>query len=135
MATASDPIFALHKNAGSVAGRSGHRHRNAAHGRHYLPQKNHGRTSDPVVICSSLAEKGAQATFEALAAGAVSIITKPKIGLKNFLEDASNDIVQAVRSAARANLKALRSAAPPPGAGFGVSSAQALGRRDAERRR
>ena len=64
----------------------------------------------PVVICSSLAEQGAQATFEALAAGAVSIITKPKLGLKSFLEDASNDIVQAVRSAARANMVAMRSA-------------------------
>ena len=62
----------------------------------------------PVVICSSLAEKGAQATFEALAAGAASIITKPKLGLKSFLEDSSNDIVQAVRSAAKANVRALR---------------------------
>ncbi|MFZ4535283.1 protein-glutamate methylesterase/protein-glutamine glutaminase [Propionivibrio sp.] len=62
----------------------------------------------PVVICSSLAEKGAQATFEALSAGAVSIITKPKLGLKSFLEDSSDDIVQAVRSAARANVRVLR---------------------------
>ncbi len=69
----------------------------------------------PVVICSSLAEKGAQATFEALGAGAVSIITKPKLGLKSFLEDASNDIVQAVRSAARANMQALRSTSSSPG--------------------
>jgi two-component system, chemotaxis family, protein-glutamate methylesterase/glutaminase len=61
----------------------------------------------PVVICSSLAEQGAQATFEALSAGAIAIITKPKLGLKSFLEDASNDIVQAVRSAARANMRAL----------------------------
>jgi two-component system chemotaxis response regulator CheB len=66
----------------------------------------------PVVICSSLAEQGAQATFDALSAGAVSIITKPKIGLKSFLEDASNDIVQAVRTAARANLRALSQAMP-----------------------
>ena len=65
----------------------------------------------PVVVCSSLAEEGAQATFEALEAGAISIITKPKIGLKSFLEDASNDIVQAVRSAARANMRAVRSGA------------------------
>ena len=65
----------------------------------------------PVVVCSSLAEEGAQATFEALEAGAISIITKPKIGLKSFLEDASNDIVQAVRSAARANMRAVRSSA------------------------
>ena len=69
----------------------------------------------PVVICSSLAEKGAQATFEALSAGATSIITKPKLGLKSFLEDSSNDIIQAVRSAAKANVRALRpaSAAAP----------------------
>jgi two-component system chemotaxis response regulator CheB len=68
----------------------------------------------PVVVCSSLAEQGAQATFEALAAGAVAIITKPKSGLKSFLEDASNDIVQAVRSAAKANVRALRTGSPPP---------------------
>lgn len=61
----------------------------------------------PVIICSSLAESGAQATFDAMAAGAVTIITKPKAGLKSFLEDASNDMVQAVRAAARANLRAL----------------------------
>lgn len=61
----------------------------------------------PVIICSSLAEKGAQASFDAMAAGAVTIITKPKAGLKSFLEDASSDIVQAVRAAARANMNAL----------------------------
>ena len=72
----------------------------------------------PVVICSSLAEQGAQATFEAMAAGAVSIITKPKLGLKSFLEDASNDIVQAVRSAARANMRAMRSTTSAPPAAF-----------------
>lgn len=71
----------------------------------------------PVVVCSSLAEQGAQATFEALSAGALSIITKPKVGLKGFLEDSSNDIVQAVRSAARANLRAIRSAPAAPAAG------------------
>jgi two-component system chemotaxis response regulator CheB len=67
----------------------------------------------PTVVCSSLAEQGAQATFEALAAGAVAIITKPKVGLKSFLEDASNDIVQAVRSAARANMRALGASVAP----------------------
>ena len=59
----------------------------------------------PVVICSTLAEKGAAATMDALAAGAVDIITKPRIGLKQFLQDASNDIVSAVRAAARANVR------------------------------
>jgi len=62
----------------------------------------------PVVICSTLAEAGAQTSMAALAAGAVSIITKPKIGLKQFLEDATDDLVSAVKAAARANVRALR---------------------------
>ncbi|GBG01093.1 chemotaxis response regulator protein-glutamate methylesterase [Azospira sp. I13] len=61
----------------------------------------------PVVICSSLAEKGAEASMNALGAGAVSIITKPKMGLKQFLEDASADLVSAVKAAARANVRRL----------------------------
>lgn len=61
----------------------------------------------PVVICSSLAETGAQASMNALAAGAVSIITKPKVGLKRFLEDSSSDVVNAVKAAAHANVRRL----------------------------
>ena len=61
----------------------------------------------PVVICSSLAENGSDTAMQALAAGAVSIITKPKSGLKGFLEEASNDIISAVRAAARANVRLL----------------------------
>lgn len=61
----------------------------------------------PVVICSTLTEKGAQTTMEALAAGAVAIVTKPKLGLKQFLQEASDDLVATVRSAARANVKRL----------------------------
>lgn len=61
----------------------------------------------PVVICSTLTEKGAQTTMEALAAGAVTIITKPKLGLKQFLQDSSDDLISAVRAAAHANVKRL----------------------------
>jgi len=61
----------------------------------------------PVVICSTLAEAGAQTSMMALAAGAVAVITKPKVGLKQFLEDASDDLVSTVKEAARANVKAL----------------------------
>ena len=56
----------------------------------------------PVVICSTLTEKGARTTMEALAAGAVAIITKPKLGLKQFLKDSSEDLVMAVKAAAGA---------------------------------
>ena len=62
----------------------------------------------PVIICSSLAERGAQVTMEALATGAVSIITKPRIGLKSFLEDAANDIVAAIKAAAHADMSRMR---------------------------
>jgi two-component system chemotaxis response regulator CheB len=61
----------------------------------------------PVVICSTLAEAGAKTSIEALAAGAVAIITKPTIGLKQFLIDASDDLVSAVKAAAKANVKRL----------------------------
>jgi two-component system chemotaxis response regulator CheB len=63
----------------------------------------------PVVICSSLAEKGAEATMNALSAGAVGIITKPKAALKQFLEDSSSDLITAVKAAARANVRRLAS--------------------------
>ena len=61
----------------------------------------------PVVICSTLTEKGARTTMEALAAGAVSIITKPKIGVKQFLVDSCDDLVTAVKVAAQVNIKRL----------------------------
>jgi two-component system, chemotaxis family, protein-glutamate methylesterase/glutaminase len=69
----------------------------------------------PVVICSTLTEKNAKTTIEALAAGAAAIVTKPKLGLKAYLHDSIDDIVNAVREAARANVTRLAAhvAAPP----------------------
>ncbi len=61
----------------------------------------------PVVICSTLTEKGAETTMQALAAGAVSIVTKPKVGLKQFLQEDSESLIVAVKAAARANLRRL----------------------------
>lgn len=73
----------------------------------------------PVVICSTLTEKGAKTTMEAMAAGAVSIVTKPKLGLKQFLQDAADDLVSTVKAAAKANVRRMgprpagSTAAPP----------------------
>lgn len=69
----------------------------------------------PAVICSTLTEKGAQTTMEALAAGAVAIVTKPKIGLKQFLQDSSADLVEAVKCAAQSNVQKMkgRISSPP----------------------
>jgi two-component system chemotaxis response regulator CheB len=61
----------------------------------------------PVVICSTLTEKGAKTTMEALAAGAVAIVTKPRLGLKQFLSESGDELVATVRAAARANVRRL----------------------------
>ncbi|MCF5633063.1 chemotaxis-specific protein-glutamate methyltransferase CheB, partial [Pseudomonas syringae] len=68
----------------------------------------------PVVICSSLTQKGAETSLQALSAGAVEIITKPTTGLKNFLLESANELVAAIRAAANSNVRNLgkRSAAP-----------------------
>lgn len=59
----------------------------------------------PVIICSSLAEKGAELSLTALAAGAFDIITKPQIGLKGFLEETAKHINTVVKAAAKANIQ------------------------------
>ncbi len=61
----------------------------------------------PVVICSTLTEKGSATAMQALAAGAVNIVTKPKAGLRQFLEDSSDDLISAIKGAARANVRRL----------------------------
>ncbi|MBP6638507.1 MAG: chemotaxis response regulator protein-glutamate methylesterase [Sulfuritalea sp.] len=72
----------------------------------------------PTIVCSSLAEKGAAATMEALSAGALAIITKPRMGVKQFLQSSADDLAGAVRAAARANMshvaRRATAGAPPP---------------------
>ncbi|TCN90673.1 two-component system chemotaxis response regulator CheB [Shewanella fodinae] len=73
----------------------------------------------PVIICSSLVEKGADVTVRAMSAGAFGFITKPKAGLKDFLLDSANDVVSVVKAAASAKLanivrKPQPSAVKPP---------------------
>ncbi|MEY2342314.1 chemotaxis response regulator protein-glutamate methylesterase [Acidithiobacillus sp. IBUN Pt1247-S3] len=59
----------------------------------------------PVIICSSLAESGTQFAIDALAAGAVQIITKPQSGVKDFLQRDAQSFIQAVKGAARARIR------------------------------
>jgi two-component system chemotaxis response regulator CheB len=62
----------------------------------------------PVVICSSLADEGAASTFKALEYGAVDIITKPRMGTKQFIEESRINICQTVKAAAGARVRPLR---------------------------
>lgn len=59
----------------------------------------------PVIICSTLTERGAEVTIQALQAGALTIITKPKAGLKDFLQESRQELLNAVRAAAQAKLE------------------------------
>ena len=58
----------------------------------------------PVIICSSLAEKGAELSLQALSAGAIDIFTKPQLGVKDFLLDTKQQLWNSVRAAAGARL-------------------------------
>jgi two-component system chemotaxis response regulator CheB len=80
----------------------------------------------PVVICSTLTEKGAETTMQALSAGAVSFVTKPKIGLKDFLTDSAAELIAAVKSAAKVNAKAIRRGPAPMAAPAPKLSADAV---------
>ena len=63
----------------------------------------------PVVICSSLTEAGAETTLKALEYGAVEIILKPRLGTKQFLEEARVRICDAVKAASMARVRSIAS--------------------------
>ncbi|MBO0902852.1 protein-glutamate methylesterase/protein-glutamine glutaminase [Jiella sonneratiae] len=60
----------------------------------------------PVVICSSLASEKSDVMMEALAAGAVDVITKPRVDTKQFLTDSRMLICDVAKAAAHARVKA-----------------------------
>lgn len=69
-----------------------------------------------VVVCSSLTQKGAETSMQALAAGAVGVVAKPGIGGRRAnMEDAAGDLLHAVKAAGQANMK-VRSTAGAPAA-------------------
>ncbi len=61
----------------------------------------------PVVMVSSLTERGADVTLDALALGAVDYLSKPKIDLAATLKDYADELIEKIRIAARASVRAL----------------------------
>src|SRR5690606_24588454 len=68
----------------------------------------------PVVICSSLAEAGSETLMQALEAGAVDVVTKPRIDTAQFLQESRMRICDAAKAAAHARFRCMHKAAPPP---------------------
>lgn len=78
----------------------------------------------PVVMVSTLTERGAEVTLKALELGAIDFVAKPKIGVADGLRQLSDDITDKIRVASKARIHRL---APAPGA----ASAPAGGARPA----
>lgn len=71
----------------------------------------------PVVMISTLTERGAEVTLDALALGAVDYFAKPVSNLSTLLKDAAAELAQKVKTAAAANVRALERTRPAaPGA-------------------
>lgn len=86
----------------------------------------------PVVICSARAGEDAAVAIEALARGAIDVLPKPRLSVKDFLSDTSTLLVDTVRAAAlskrgAAHLKAPRAAAHEIAKGVASSWAVAIG--------
>jgi two-component system, chemotaxis family, protein-glutamate methylesterase/glutaminase len=69
----------------------------------------------PVVMVSSLTERGSEITMRALELGAVDFVTKPKISIQSGMREYADMIADKIRAAARARVKARTIAQSRPG--------------------
>ncbi len=91
----------------------------------------------PVVMVSSLTERGAEVTLRALELGAVDFVAKPKIGVADGLRLLAEDITDKVRIASKAHIRKLHTPAPAaPGSAASTRPAapvSAIGRLSTEK--
>ncbi|QHI97927.1 chemotaxis-specific protein-glutamate methyltransferase CheB [Xylophilus rhododendri] len=94
----------------------------------------------PVVMISTLTDRGAEVTMRALELGAVDFVAKPRVGVASGLKDLSEQIVEKIRIAAKAKVRRAPVAATPAAAAPGAapvaappSSAALLGRVSTEK--
>jgi two-component system chemotaxis response regulator CheB len=89
----------------------------------------------PVVMISTLTERGADVTMRALELGAVDFVSKPRIGLVDGINDLAGQIVDKVRVAAQAHVRrhALPAASAPPAQTVGTPHNPSIGRISTEK--
>ena len=84
----------------------------------------------PVVMVSSLTERGGEITLRALELGAIDFVTKPKLGIRDGLLEYTEIIADKIRAASRAKLRApaphAPAAAPAPALRRPLSSSEKL---------
>jgi len=62
----------------------------------------------PVVICSSHSTHGSRVALEALREGAVDVVAKPRLGVREFVHESATLLLDAIHAAAGARLTARR---------------------------
>ncbi len=90
----------------------------------------------PVLMISTLTERGAEVTMRALELGAVDFVAKPRVGVANGLSQLATEIVDKIRIAASAQVHRVVRTAPAPGTAVAKpaqSSAALLGRLSTEK--
>ncbi len=70
----------------------------------------------PVLMISTLTERGAEVTMRALELGAVDFVAKPRMGITDGIRDLAGQIVEKIRVAASAHIRRNVTPAPAPGA-------------------
>jgi len=68
----------------------------------------------PVVVCSGLAARGTATAIRALEEGAVAVIAKPQLGVRDFLHDSAATLIEVIREAAEVRVRRREIAAPLP---------------------
>ncbi|MFY8117004.1 MAG: protein-glutamate methylesterase/protein-glutamine glutaminase [Roseateles sp.] len=71
----------------------------------------------PVVMVSTLTERGAEVTLKALELGAVDFVAKPKIGVADGIRGLAQDITDKIRIASKAHIRRAPAPTPAPAAG------------------
>ena len=79
----------------------------------------------PVVMVSTLTERGAEVTMKALELGAVDFVAKPKIGVADGIRLLADDITDKIRIASKAHIRRSHAALAPASATGGASHAGA----------
>ncbi len=79
----------------------------------------------PVVMVSTLTERGAEVTMKALELGAVDFVAKPKIGVADGIRLLADDITDKIRIAAKAHIRRSHAAIAPAAGTGGAAHAGA----------
>ena len=79
----------------------------------------------PVVMVSTLTERGAEVTLKALELGAIDFVAKPKIGVADGIRLLADDITDKIRIASKAHIRRHVAAAPAAAAAPGAPAAPA----------